>query len=86
VGLASYLRIDLLLTLVKGGYGSLDIFDLGRFRTINSGDKISWTHFLEPPQSFSLGSLLFFLLRPLSLFNVCRLTLKLLRIDFFESL
>jgi len=86
VGLAAYLCVNLLLPLVKCRYGSLDIFDLVRFRTIAGDDKIGWTHLLEPPQSLCLGPLLFFLPRPLSLFNVCRLILKLLSIDFLESL
>ena len=86
VGLAAYLCVHLLLPLVKGCYGSLDLFELVRFRTFDSDDKIGWTHLLEPPQSLCLGPLLFFLPSPLSLFNVCCLTLKLLSIDFFEPL
>jgi len=61
VGLGTYLSIDLLLALIECGYGSLDVFDLFRFRTIESSHKISWTHLLEPPQSLNLLPLLFFL-------------------------
>jgi hypothetical protein len=84
VGLGTYLSIDLLLALFECGYGSLDVFDLVRFRTIASGHKISWSHLLEPPQSLSFGALLFFLPCPLSLFNIRLLILKLLSKDLFE--
>jgi hypothetical protein len=84
VSLPAYLCFDLLLALVECSYGSLNLFDLFRFRTIASGHKISWTHLLEPPQSLSLGALLFFLPCPLSLFNIRPLILKLLSKDLFE--
>ena len=84
VGLPAYLCFGLLLALFECGYGSLDVFDLVRFRTIDSGHKISWSHLLEPPQSLSFGALLFFLPCPLSLFNIRLLILKLLSIDLLK--
>ena len=84
VGLPAYLCFDLLLALVECGYGSLDLFDLFRFRTIASGHKISWTHLLEPPQSLSLSALLFFLPCPLSFFDIRCLILKLLSKDILD--
>ena len=84
VGLGTYLSIDLLLTLFECGYGSLNLFDLFRFRTIPSNHKITWTHLLEPPQSLSLGALLFFLPCPLPFLNIRLLILKLLSKDLFE--